>query len=129
YRNDKVCILAVNFIDHLLWIGELWVEKFHRVPLVVVAPILPVLDNSIQRNFQFAILFNDFKQFLLAFVALTALPEAIGPQWKHRHLSGQLTHLGYDTIRMAAIHEVVIDKISNFRLKGGFRRAIRKMGR
>ena len=34
--------------------------EFHGIPVFVATPVLPVLDNSVQRNFQFTVFVYDF---------------------------------------------------------------------
>ena len=90
---------------------------------------MPVLDDSIQRNFQFPVFVYDFAQFVRTFVAFTALPEAQCPERIQRGLSGQVAYSGYDSVGVAAVDEVVVGTVAYFRVEGGFLRIVEEVGR
>ena len=48
--DEQVGILGVDFVNHRLWIREALIEELHRIPEIVVAPVLPVLDHTVDRN-------------------------------------------------------------------------------
>ena len=102
-------ILLVHLVDHALGIAKLIVEELHSVPCVVGAPVLPVLDDAVERYAQFAVAAHHLEQFALTLVALAALVETIGPQGKHGHLTCEVTHLGNHAIGIAAIYEIVVN--------------------
>ena len=55
-------------VTHLVDVA--WILEFHGVPVLVAAPVLPVLDDSIQRNFQFPVFVYDFAQFVRTFCSV-----------------------------------------------------------
>src|SRR5690554_3979480 len=107
----------MHIVDHLLWIVKFFIEEFHGIPEVVVAPITPVLDNAIERHAQIAIFADNTNGFILSFVALPALPVTISPQGKHGHLPGKFAHLGNYPVGIFAIHKIIVDAIANLRAK------------
>ena len=108
---------AMDFIHHLLGIWKIRVQKLHGVPMEVVAPILPVLNNAVQRNFQLAVLFDNTNYFVLAFIAFSALPVTVSPQRQHRHLPRQVPHLSNHPISITAVHKIIIDAIADIRFE------------
>ena len=111
-------ILPVHLVYHLLRTRELRVEKLHRVPVVVAAPVLPVLDYAVERNTQFPVLVHYLKQFILGLVAFPALMEAVGPEREHRNLSGQFPHPGYHPVGIPAVDEIIVYAVADLRFKG-----------
>ena len=83
--DAHVGILLVNLVNHLLGAVEVGVEELHGVPVVVAAPVLPVLNDAIERNLQVTILVHHLEQFLLRLVAFAALMETVCPQGHHGH--------------------------------------------
>ena len=103
----------VDLLHHALGVGEVGVHEFHGVPQIVVAPVLPVLDDAVDGHAQLAVLGHHFQQLCLALVTLAALPEAISPQGEHGHLPRQLPHLRHYAIGVVATHEVVIHAVAH----------------
>ncbi len=87
-------IVGVDGIHHFLRIVEFGIQELHRVPQVIVPPVLPVLYYAVEWHSEFAVTFHHLGDLLLAFVAFAALPETIGPQWEHGDLTCEVPHLG-----------------------------------
>ncbi len=85
YGDDGVCVHAVYVVHHLLRVVELRIHKFHGVPQVVVAPVLPVLYDAVEGHAEFAVALHHSYCLVLALVALAALPEAVSPEREHGH--------------------------------------------
>ena len=110
-------ILGIGWVAHLIYI--VWVLEFHRIPVGVASPILPVLHDGIGRNLQFAILVQHASQFVAGLIAFTALPEAHRPFREHGSLSGKFTDAGNDSIlRTILVHEIVVGTGSYFTGEG-----------
>ena len=43
------------------------------------------------------------------------MPESVGPQWEHWHVTCEVTHLGYHAVGTSAIHEVVVNALTGLR--------------
>ena len=106
-----------------------WVLEFHRVPVFVASPILPVLDDTVQRYFQFTVLIYYFAEFVRTFIAFAALPESQCPERIERGLTGQLAHSGYYTVRIAAVNEIIISAIAYFRVERHLLRIVEESSR
>ena len=61
-------ILGIGWVAHLIYI--IWILEFHRIPVGIASPILPVLHDGISRNLQFAILVQNACQFIQAITLL-----------------------------------------------------------
>ena len=105
-------MLLVHVLYHLLAVGKILSQEVHGIPQVVRAPVLPVLDNTIQWHLQLAVLINNALGFGSALVALFRLPETVGPQGEHGHITAQVAHLGYHTVGRATIHKVIVDHVA-----------------
>ena len=77
----------VYLVNHFLRARELVADKLHGVPCIVGSPVLPVLDNAVQRHSHGPVSLYHIKQFLLAPVTLAALMVAVGPERHHGNLS------------------------------------------
>ena len=106
-----------------------WVLEFHRVPVFVASPILPVLDDTVQWYFQFTVLIYYFAEFVRTFIAFAALPESQCPERIERGLTGQLAHSGYYTVRIAAVNEIIISAIAYFRVERHLLRIVEESSR
>ena len=118
----------MHIINHLFRIAERRVLKVHRIPQIVVSPVLPILNDSIERNTQFTVFPYHSHRFFLALIPFLALEIAVSPKGKHGNLSGQCTHLRNHAISISTIHKVIVDAISHFRLERGPFRFISKIG-
>src|SRR5690554_6284083 len=118
----------MNLVYHCLRIGKLIIKKFHSIPQIVTSPILPVLNNTINRYSKFAIFLYNTNGFILTFITLLTLPVSISPQRKHGNLPCKITHLSNNTISIASIHEIVVYTFSHFRTKRCFARFVFKVG-
>ena len=85
--DHEVGMLLVDILDHLRTLGEILSEEVHRVPLIVGAPVLPVLDDTIEGHLQLAMLIDDALRLSSTLIALLRLPEAIGPQGEHGYVA------------------------------------------
>ena len=112
-RDHDMGILLMHSIDHLLSIREGLADEVHGVPSVVAAPILPVLDDTIERNLKATVLVNHLEQLLLRLVAFAALPEAEGPEREHWHIARQLAHTSVHAIGILAVHEIIVGAIAH----------------
>ena len=119
----------MDILHHLLRIIESRILKIHRIPQIVMPPILPILNNTIQRNTQFTIFTNNVYHFLLALISFFTLPVTISPQRKHRCLPGQAAYLCYYTIGILPIHEIIVYTVTYFRTERCFNFAVRKKSR
>ena len=110
-------ILGKGRVAHLIYI--IWILEFHRIPVGIASPILPVLHDGIGRNLQFTILVQYARQFIAGLIALAALPEAHRPFREHRSLSGQLADAGDDSILCTIlVHKIVVGTGSYFTGEG-----------
>ena len=110
-------ILLVNLIDKVLCTTEVLIKELHSVPCIVTAPVLPVLNDTIERNTKFAVLAHHSYGLVLSLVTLTALVETVCPERKHRSLACEVAHLLDNAIGILAIHEVVVRFLSYLTLK------------
>ena len=109
----QVGSLAVHLVNHALGVTEVGVDELHGIPVVVAAPVLPVLDDAVEGHTRLPVGAEHLQQFVLRLVAFAALVEAVGPQRQHGHLARQVAHLADDTICIAAIHEIVVHALSH----------------
>ena len=72
-------VLAVQNVDHLGRPREQLVVEEKLVPVVAPIPVIPVLNDSVDRDAAGPILPRYLEQFLTVFVMFLALPVAIGP--------------------------------------------------
>ena len=107
--NGHVGVHLVNLVHHVLRPWEQFVQELHCVPGIIGAPVLPVLDNSVQRHSCSAVSLDHVKQFRLALVALAALMVTVSPQRHHWNLAGKGANCGYHTVGIPAIDEVVVN--------------------
>ena len=112
--DHEVCILAMYFLDHSFSTMIGFGQEVHGIPKVVATPILPVLDDTIQRHIVGTVPIHHFEQFLRSLIAFAALPIAECPQREHGHFTTECTHLSVDTVGRASPHEVIIDGIAYF---------------
>ena len=115
--NHEVGVLCVYVLNHLRTVGKVLREEIHSVPQVVGTPVLPVLDDAVQRHLQLAVLIDDALRLGSTLVAFLRLPETVCPQREHRHIACQVANLGDDTISTAAIHEVIVNALTGLRGK------------
>ena len=109
---------GVELIHHCLGIGVVALVKLHGVP-AVLAPVLPVLDQGVNRKVAFAELHSNVQDFLLGMISLPALPESIHPLGKHRRFAGELTIIGNDLIQLRAVEKVVINSLPHLGAESG----------
>ena len=56
--DHEVGVLLVYLVDHLLSVGIFFRQEVHRVPQIVGAPVLPVLNDAIEGHLQLAVLID-----------------------------------------------------------------------
>ena len=108
--NHEVEVLAVQAPDHPLGIGIVLIEN----EFALAIPPEPVLHDIVGGDMQFTIFLGDAQNLLLRFVAVLALPEAIGPLAEHWRRSGEFAVGGDDLIEIGAVEKIVVDDVSNF---------------
>ena len=108
-------IFHVFLVAHLINIAR--ILELHGVPVRITSPILPILNDSIQRNFPITVFINHFAQFIRTLITLAALPESKCPKRIKRSLPGQITDSGYHAIRIATINEIIVGTIAHFRVE------------
>ena len=102
----------MHLVDHRLRARKTGIEELHRVPVIVVAPILPVLDDSVYRHSVLPIATQDLEELSAVGVALAALPEAVAPERVHRDLPREVTHCTDDSVERPARDEVVVLRVA-----------------
>ena len=80
----------MHLVYHALIVAVFRVEKLHGVPVVVVAPVLPVLHHAVEGHAKLAVFSHHVDDFLGALVALLALVKAEVPQWRQLCAAGHL---------------------------------------
>ena len=113
--DHEMGMLGMHVLDELRTSGEVLREEVHGVPQVVGAPILPVLNDTVQGHLQFTILIDNAFCLGSGLIALLRLPEAVCPQREHRYIACQLTHQGNVAIGRAAIHKVIVYAFAGLR--------------
>ena len=113
-------MFLMDVADHLLTVGILLCQEVHSIPEVVGAPVLPVLDDTVEGHLQRTVLIDDTEELGGTLVTLLALPEAVGPQREHRYITREMAHLGNHAVGRATVHEIVIDTVADL---GGERHA------
>jgi hypothetical protein len=68
----------MQLFEHFFRPGIVVLVKLHRVP-AVLSPVLPVLNQGINRDLSLAKLRCSVEDFLLAVVTLSTLPMTVGP--------------------------------------------------
>ena len=116
--NHEVGMFLMYVLYQLLTVGKVFRQEVHRIPQVIGAPILPILNDTVKRHLQGTILVDDTLRFSSGLITLFRLPEAIGPEWEHRHITREMAHLGYHTIGTATIHEIIVNTLAYQRSKG-----------
>src|SRR5207245_7628954 len=75
-RDQHVQVFGVQLSQHLFGLRIMVFVELHCTP-TVLAPVLPVLHQSIDRDFSLAELGRSFQNLLLAVISLSTLPIAI----------------------------------------------------
>ena len=88
--DREVRVVVMDIGDHRIAPFVQRVVEAHRVPVLVLAPVLPVLDDAVQRNAHLPMRPERLAQFLGAVVPLPALPVAMDPEREHRRLAAEL---------------------------------------
>src|SRR6478752_6381123 len=106
----------MQLIHHLFGLRIILLIELHRAP-AVFSPVLPILNQSIDRDLSLPKFGRDIENFLLAVISLSALQVTVGPLWKQRGLARELTIISNDAVQLRAIEEVVINRLPPFRTK------------
>ena len=122
-------VFLVNIINHTLSPLEVLVEELHGIPVVVASPVLPVLDDAVERHSEFTVLSADLQQFLLRLIAFTTLVEAVGPEREHRCLAREVTQFADDSVCRSSEEEIIIYGITHLRLQSEAFGSIKFSGR
>ena len=72
-------VAVVSLVYHLLSIAEIVAQELHGIPLVVVAPVLPVLYDAVDGNPPLAVAAEHAEVLGRALIALAALHIAVTP--------------------------------------------------
>ena len=110
--DHEVSMLLMDVLNHLRSLGKVLSEEVHRIPLIVGAPVLPVLDDAVEGHLQLAVLVDDALRLGSSLITLLRLPEAVGPKWEHRDIACEVTYLCDHAIGRTAIHKVVVDSLA-----------------
>ena len=105
------------------------VLELHRVPVRVASPVLPVLNDAVERHLQLAVLVNHAAQLVGTLVPLAALPEAERPERVHGSLAGEPPHARYHAVGRAAVDEVIVGAVAHFRRERHLLRVVREHSR
>ena len=73
YADHQFGIHGMHLVYHALIVAVFRVEKLHGVPVVVVAPVLPVLHHAVEGHAKLAVFSHHVDDFLGALIALLAL--------------------------------------------------------
>src|SRR5450631_1461627 len=98
----------MELIHHFFGLRIMILIELHGAP-AVLAPVLPVLNQSVDWNFSLAKFGSGIENLLLAVISLSTLQVAVGPLWKQRRFACELTVFGHDAVQLGAVEEVVID--------------------
>ena len=82
-------VQGVELVHHSLGIWDNALVELHGVP-AVLAPVLPVLHQGVDRDFALAEFGANIENFLLAVIPLPALPVTVCPLGKQRRFAGEL---------------------------------------
>ena len=94
------------------------IQELHGVPVGVVPPVLPVLDDAVQGHLELPVLLDDGDQFLRRAVALLGLQEAVLPERVHRRPAGQGADVPHHRVAAAAAQEEIRAVLSGLRREG-----------
>ena len=87
-------------------------DEIKRIPVLVSAPVLPVLHDAVHRDAALPVLIDNLRELRPACVALAAHVVAESPLGGHRHLAGEPAYLTHHAVRSASVHEVVVARIA-----------------
>src|SRR5450631_3061826 len=109
-------VQGVELVHHSLGIGVNALVELHCVP-AVLAPVLPVLHQGVDRKLAFAELRPYVENLLLGVIALTALPVSVYPLGKQGRRPCELAVIGNDTIQLGSVEKIVVDGLPHFGAK------------
>ena len=116
--DHQLGVHGMHLVNHALIVGIVGVEEVHGVPMVVVAPILPVLHHAVERHTEAAIAAYDINDFLHAHVALFALIEAEVPQRGQLGLARERAPGAQHAVGVGAHEHIVVDGLSGGKERG-----------
>ena len=99
-------------VDHLLIVGIVGVEKLHRVPMGVVTPVLPVLNQAVERNLQIPVSSHHTHHLVGTGVALLALIESEIPQRWQLAIAGKMAKAALNLMTIGSRQYVIVDALS-----------------
>ena len=107
--DHQLGVHGMHLVDHALVVGIVRVQELHGVPVVVVAPILPVLHDAVEGHLVGTVLADDVDDLLCAHVALLALVESEVPYRRQLGAARQMAPLAQHILGVVAHEHVVID--------------------
>ena len=114
YRDHHVRAPVVNLLHDVRRCGRLEGrnQEIHRVPVLVPAPILPVLNDAVERNAHLPVRVEDVEKLLPRRVALAADPVSVRPLREQRNPTRELAHEAVHAVRAVAEKDVVVDPLA-----------------
>ena len=116
-RDDHLGVHLVGALDHPVAALPVAPGELHRVPEVVLAPVLPVLYDAVERDSVLAVAREYTDRLLGRFVALLRLPETVRPAREHRDVPRERAHLRDASVARLAVEEVVVDAFARLALE------------
>ncbi len=107
HADHQTAVHRVDVVHHLFGIGIARLIEDVAPPLVVF-PVLPVLDDVVDRDVAAAEFGERPDHFILRGIALPALPEAQHPFGHHRGLTGQLSVAADHTVIVATPNQIIV---------------------
>ena len=105
--DDEVGVVPMDIADHRVGPGVERVVEPHRVPVLILAPVLPVLDDTVQRNSHLAVRAERLAEFLRTVIPLAALPVPVQPEREHFGLAAERVLRGDHLVQAAAVIEEI----------------------
>ena len=106
----------MQFCNCLLYIPVRGIETVAAL-LASSIPVVPILNNAVERNFIIAVAVFDRKYLTLGIVTIFGLNKTIGPFREKRYFAGCRTISGNNLIDFRTIEKVIIQSITAFRRK------------
>ena len=104
----------MQLLDHAGRIGVARLVEFVAAPLAR-QPVLPVLDDGVERHLHLTVFRRDAEQFVLRRIVFLRLPQAPRPARHHGRRAGQAAVALDHVVEFRAVHEVVIDAAARLR--------------
>ena len=100
---------VVDGVHHRVWVWIIHFIELHGIP-AVFAPVLPVLNNHVERKLPVAKLFECCQQFLLRVEAFAAMNIPVCPVGHQRGCSGQIAIAANHVIALRAGKDNIVDE-------------------